>query len=476
MMPAGVARPRHADEVAAVLAWCADEGITLTPRGGGTGMPGGNVSRALVLDLGALTHLEVSDDGRLHAGAGALAADGDRLLRGAGRHLPALPSSAPWCTFGGMVATNAAGARSFSRGSVRRWTEAVDVILADGGRERLGRSTPALPGSPWSRLHSTLTALPLPPPPAVRKNSSGYAVDDFLTSGDPLDLVVGSEGTLAVVTGGTFRSEPVPPAGGVVLVGVGSPDDLPPLTREAERSGATACEYLGYRFLELGGLLGDPRLAPLDVRAGLLLVEYAATTDEVAAGLAGWGGTALRATLPAEVDALWGLRHAASPSIARAAGERRSLQFIEDAVVPRDRLGEYLRAVESILADHRIDGVIFGHAGDGHLHVNPLIDLRAPRWRAAVRTVFDEVTDVVASLGGTLSGEHGDGRIRAGTMAQIWSAPHRHAFGVVKAALDPGGRLNPGVVLPEPGADPLDGFAEGPDLQRLEIATPPVDD
>ena len=82
----------------------------------------------------------------------------------------------------------------------------------------------------------------------------------------------------------------------------------------------------------------------------------------------------------------------------------------------------------------------------------------------------------MASLGGTLSGEHGDGRIRAGTMAQIWSVPHRRAFGVVKAALDPGGRLNPGVVLPAPEADPLDGFAEGPDLQRLEIATPPVDD
>lgn len=481
MMPAGIARPRDADEVAALVAWCNAERIPLTPRGGGTGMPGGNVGRALVLDLGALDRVEVGDDGLIRAGAGAVAQTADRMARAGGHHLPALPSSAPWCTFGGMAATDAAGARTFSRGSTRRWTEALDVVLADGSVHRLERSS-APAGEPvgehatrWGPLRRELAALDLPKPPAVRKNSSGYGVDSFVAGGDPIDLVVGSEGTLAVVTGGVFRAERIPAEHGVAIVGVGDLDQLPALTAHAEASGATACEYFGRRLLELGQLLDDPRLADLDVRAGALLVEYAGSADAVAEGLAGWPGRVTSATLPHQVDALWGLRHAASPSIARAAGARRSIQFIEDAAVPRELLPTYVRAVGEILDHHGIDAVVFGHAGDGHLHINPLIDLRQEGWKAVVRAVLDEVTSVVSDLGGTLSGEHGDGRIRAGGLARIWREPHCRAFGVVKERLDPLGILNPGVILATPGADPLEGLADGPDLQRHPTPSPSAD-
>src|SRR5690606_33225472 len=119
---------------------------------------------------------------------------------------------------------------------------------------------------------------------------------------------------------------------------------------------------------------------------------------------------------------------------------------------------DYVRGLEDILARGGMDAVVFGHAGDGNLHVNPLVDPGIPGWRDRVRTVLDETVTLVATLGGTLSGEHGDGRLRAPFLDRIWPAPLVAGFAEVKRALDPRGFLNPGVVLPLPGQDPLEGL------------------
>jgi FAD/FMN-containing dehydrogenase len=134
------------------------------------------------------------------------------------------------------------------------------------------------------------------------------------------------------------------------------------------------------------------------------------------------------------------------------------MQFIEDSVVPPGRLVEYLRALEGILDRENTEAVMFGHAGDGNVHVNPLVDVRTPGWRARVRRILEATVDLVAELGGTLSGEHGDGRIRAPFLERIWGPSLAAAFRQVKRSLDPAGVLNPGVVVPLPGQDPLRGL------------------
>jgi FAD/FMN-containing dehydrogenase len=375
-----------------------------------------------------------------------------------------------------MVAADAAGARSFRYGPTHRWTRALDIVRADGSIDALdGRAAP-IDRAPWGALRDRLQSAELPPAPSLRKNSSGYAVHRFVETGDPVQLLAGSEGTLAVVTAVEFEAEPLPEARAVVLIGVPDVAVLPTLVERAQAGMATACEYFGRRLLELGRLLGDARLGGLDTSAGAVLVEYAGTSAQVAAGVAGWrkarwAAGARFAAGSDEVDALWGLRHAASPAIAEAAGRRRSIQFIEDCVVPVEVLPDFIRAVEASLSSHGLDGVIFGHAGDGNLHVNPLVDLALGDWRDRVRGVLDEVTDAVAALGGTLSGEHGDGRIRAPLLDRIWPSAMIRAFGEIKLTLDPDGILNPGVVVPRPGQDPLDGLALGPDLQRVRAPT-----
>jgi len=243
----------------------------------------------------------------------------------------------------------------------------------------------------------------------------------------------------------------------------------------ATEAGASACEFFAGRFLDVSGAREDAELGPIVGGApAVLLVEVEGDPDAIASGAArirrfadALGVRVAEAGRPAERARLWALRHAASPVIAaRARDGLVSMQFIEDSVVRPDLLGVYLEGLGEILAREETDAVMFGHAGDGNVHVNPLIDVRRPDWRARVRRILEATVDLVAGLGGTLTGEHGDGRIRAPYHGRIFGERTAGVFRTIKATLDPDGILNPGVVVPLPGQDPLQGLSPEPRRDR----------
>jgi FAD/FMN-containing dehydrogenase len=162
-----------------------------------------------------------------------------------------------------------------------------------------------------------------------------------------------------------------------------------------------------------------------------------------------------RAEDPEAVERLWELRHLASPILARMPDETRSLQLVEDGCVPVRHLGAYIVALREAARRHGFRIVIFGHAGDGHLHANVIADVRAADLVPRLASCLDEVTGAQIALGGTPSGEHGDGRLRAPYLEQTFGRPYADLCRKVKAAWDPAGILNPGVVLSAPGARPL---------------------
>jgi FAD/FMN-containing dehydrogenase len=184
----------------------------------------------------------------------------------------------------------------------------------------------------------------------------------------------------------------------------------------------------------------------------------AAKLDGLAAAMNGVADRVSVAEDEAQRERFWHVRHAASPLIAKLAGRRVSMQFIEDGVVPVARLADYIRMLRRILGEHGLPAVIFGHAGDANLHVNPLVDIEKPGWREELEAVTYEVAERIAALGGTMTGEHGDGRLRAPLLETIWGAEMVECFRAVKQAFDPAGILNPGVILPLPGQRPLDGI------------------
>lgn len=475
-LPRAAAIPEDADDVAVLVRWAAESRVPLVPRAAGTGMPGGNVGPGVVVDLmrrfGRVGAVD-AEARRVRVEPGATLGEVNAACEPFGLHFPVDPSSGRRCSLGGMLANNSAGAHSVKYGATRAWVQALEVVLADGSRATAERGRP--PGSPRLREIQERIDRELRPEreavetawPRVRKNSSGYALREYLQSGDAVDLLVGSEGTLAMIVGATLELAPIPAGRGLALLEFGSLEAAGEAILSLLPLRPATCEMLDRTFLELVRSAGADEAYPL--RPGLeavLLVEVEAETGaavtealaEVEGAVRGRATAVALAATPEEQHRLWEVRHAASPIIAAQAGGRVSMQFIEDGVVPVERLPEYVVLLRTVLAAHDLPAVIFGHAGDGNLHVNPLVDVGAPGWRRTLEEVLEEVAAGVARLGGTLAGEHGDGRLRAPLLETIWGAEMVSRFRRVKAAFDPLGILNPGVVLPLPGQRPFDSL------------------
>ena len=260
--PTAVAVPADAEDVQALITWAARKGTPVVPRGAASGMPAGNVGSCLAVDLvPGLGKIESVDPtaGTMRCGAGAIAAVVARAASRAGLAFPPLPSSAERCTIGGMVANNAAGARSFRHGAIREWLTALDIVWPDGSRSSLEAGPSASPA--WSRTLAADLSAQLRGSiqdhgwPQVRKNSSGYALDRFLPGGDALQLMVGSEGTLGIVVGATLRLAPQAQKHGVLLVGLPFLTSIPSACSAAAEANASACELFGRRLLDLAELV-----------------------------------------------------------------------------------------------------------------------------------------------------------------------------------------------------------------------------
>lgn len=486
ILPAAVARPETLPALRGVLAEAAASGWPVTPRGAGSAMDGGNLGDGVVIDLSRFEagRCEIDPAARLARVTPSLplaalnAAAAEHGLR-----LPPDPSSGAWATLGGMVGTNASGARTVRYGSVRPWVQRL-TLLTDDGPLDLARGVAPDPRHPVMRRWNADVAPALGERrdavlaryPAVRKNSAGYALDHYLRSGDPLDLVIGAEGTLGVVTDITWRLDAVPAHRASLRIVLRDRLGLSPAIEAIRAYDPSTLEFLDGSFLAL--IDRDHRLpdepASLAGAAGLLLADLegddaaeVAVRAEAAGRAAGpWARDVRTATGAEEIAALWAVRHGASPALARLDDGRRSLQVVEDGCVPPDQLTAYLQAVDAATARAGVDAITFGHAGDGHLHVNLLPDLTAAGWEARVAQVYHEVNAAAIALGGTPSGEHGTGRLRAGLLEALYGAEIVALFGAVKRAFDPAGRWNPGVLLPD-GADPLTRLKVGRDAAAL---------
>jgi FAD/FMN-containing dehydrogenase len=483
-MPRAVAVPADENDVTALVRWATRSGSPLIARGSGSSMAGGAIGDGVIVDLSRLSRIEaVNPEGRrIRVGPGALRGDVDRLARRADLRFPVDPSSGAFCTIGGMVATNAAGARSLRFGSMRSWVVALDCVFADGNRAELRRGEPPPDHVPaiarfLERAPSLVDAERTNPSthPGVLKDSSGYALNAFAGSGELIDLLVGSEGTLAVFVGVELSLLDLPGRTSSVLGAFRSLEDAVIAAAQSRDAGVVACELLERTFLDVAASGGGVLPVPSGTDA-VLLAEVegidAPGAEQIARSVerifVDAGAMDVRLALDAGTEVeLWELRHAASPILSHLDPALRSMQFIEDAAVPPSRLPDYVRGVRRALERAETRGVIFGHAGDAHVHVNPLIDVSRTNWRERVERMLDEVTDLVSSLGGTLSGEHGDGRLRTPLLERVCTSEARDRFAAVKRAFDPEGILNPGVKVPLAGQSALGDIKYDPRIASL---------
>jgi FAD/FMN-containing dehydrogenase len=476
IVPAAVARPDGLLALREVIREAAARGWPIVPRGAGTGMAGGNVGSGLVIDLTGFRADDITVDpasASATVSASVIHAALQRAAQPHGLRLGADPSSSAWATIGGMVATNAAGARSYRTGAIDQAVMALTLETAAGSLH-LERGRPPDSRHPvvdrWLRHGAAVLErhrrAVLERWPRTRKNTAGYGLGRYFRSGDLLDLVIGSEGTLGIVTDVTLRLEKIPQSRATLRIAVPSRALLPTAVAILADQYPTSIEMLDASYL---ALIPSAVLDSLPNAAGaVLLVDFEGSADPevrqradaVIQPLLDLGCGVNAAHDAATIEQLWSLRHGASPSLAALPGTQRSLQIIEDGCVPVGVLDEYLDGIESIGRKQGIALVMFGHAGDGHVHVNLLPDVSSGDWLDRVRLVYEAVTELTQRLGGTPAGEHGAGRLRAAVLPRLLGRAAIECLLAVKQSFDPTGRFNPGVIISD-GDDPLDHLKVG---------------
>jgi FAD/FMN-containing dehydrogenase/Fe-S oxidoreductase len=474
VVPQVVAFPRAVDEVIAALDVCRSLGVPLTARGAGTSVAGNAVGTGLVLDFSrnlADVHAIDGEAETATIGPGIVLADLQRAAKPYGLRFGPDPSTHNRCTLGGMIGNNACGSRALGYGRTSDNVVALDVVTGAGERLQLTRPStstvsPTLAESLTPATSPTLTKLQ----DVVSANLamirtefgrfgrqiSGYSLEHLLPERgfNVARALVGTEGTLAVVLGATVRLVRTPPAAVLVALGyadmAAAADAVPALLPFAP----IAIEGLDRRIIDVVvARRGRAAVPELPHGTGWLFVELAGTTEaELAATAAGViaeaGALGARVVSePAEAAALWRIREDGAGLASRPLGGKRSYSGWEDAAVPADKLGGYLREFETLMSGHGVSGVPYGHFGDGCVHVRIDFPLDRSDGARVFRAFLLDAAKLVASYGGSMSGEHGDGRARSELLPLMYSADALRAFAATKAVFDPDDLLNPGVIV-----------------------------
>nr|WP_147260909.1 FAD-binding and (Fe-S)-binding domain-containing protein [Pseudonocardia hierapolitana] len=463
--PLAVVLPRDAEDVAAAVAVAREFGVPVTARGGGTSVAGNAIGPGVVLDFSRhLTGIvEVDPERGTATVEPGVVLDDLRAAAGAhGLTFGPDPSTHSRCTVGGMLGNDACGSHSVRWGRTSHNVEALDVLLYDGTRMRVGPDGPALGGAARERavyreLHAlareNLATLRTGFPP-VERRVSGYALDALLPENgfDVARSLVGTEGTCVTVLSATVRLVPVPAAKALLVLGF--PDDV----AAAEAVPAVlplrpqTVEGMDARLLRLATGSGAAAAAHLPDGGAWLFVEVAGESageaaENAAAIAASVGTRGAVVTDPGLQRLLWRAREEGAGVATRAADGREAWPGWEDAAVPPDRLASYLREFRALLAAHGLTGITFGHFGEGCIHTRIDVDLVGPGGAAGFRRFVTDAADLVVAHGGSLSGEHGDGQARSELLGRMYPPEMIALFERFKSIWDPDDGMNPGVIV-----------------------------
>ncbi|MGH3698240.1 MAG: FAD-binding and (Fe-S)-binding domain-containing protein [Pseudonocardiaceae bacterium] len=451
--PRAVVLPRCAEDVSAVLALCREQQVPLTARGAGTSVAGNAVGPGVIVDFSRYLDavLDLDPSARLARVQPGVVLD--TLQAAAAPHglrFGPDPSSHSRCTLGGMIGNNACGTHSVAWGTTAQNVEELVVLLPDGSRLVAGAGSLPAEVRTLEREHRRLIRTALPDWP---RRGSGYALQHLLPEhGSQLArALTGTEGTCAVLLEATVRL--IAPPGAVVLLVLGFPDT--PAAADAAPS------LLPHQPLTVEGMdaaliaalrARNALVAQLPDGAAWLLVEFGADTagGAVAAAqavAAQAGRPHLVVTDPAHRAALWRIREAGAGLVTRLADGAQAWPGWEDATVPPDRLGDYLRDFAGLMAEHGRQGAVYGHFGEGCVHVRLDADLLTDAGRRDFRRLLEHAADLVVVHGGSLCGEHGDGRARSELLPRMYPREVLDLFARFKDIFDPNRLLNPGVLV-----------------------------
>ncbi|RBI60503.1 FAD-linked oxidase [halophilic archaeon] len=474
--PAGVVWPASATDVQRTLRFARDAGTSVVARGAGSSLTGNAVGEGIVLDCSRHFDEIVSIDPEAQTVTvqpGVVLAELNDTLAEHGLYFPPDPSTSTTCTVGGMVANDAAGPHSVRHGTTRDNVNQVRCLLPDGTAGTFERVDGERLDAELARddrigdLYRTVVDLASKHAdeinrryPDVDRNSSGYDLESCVASDgswvDLSNLIVGSEGTLGIVTEVTLELTERPETRAAALIFYDDVRGAADAVTDALTADPSAVELVDDAVLEHAREAWGIDLVPAAAGAALLVeVECDASEQDrrldevVVAGRTETTVAVERAVADEKQDRLWRVRKASNPLLNRRPDDEQALSFVEDAAIPPEKLPVYLDRVADILADHGLDASVFGHAGQGVLHVKPFLNLKNEADRERLQSVSEAVHGVVLDVGGAISGEHGDGRLRSEYLPAMYGETLYEAFKKVKRTVDPEDVCNPTKVVPD---------------------------
>lgn len=452
--------------------------VPITARGSGTDQSGAAIGSGIVLVFPAHMNRVIELDGKTGLATVEPGINYGKLqqtLMTHGRFLPPYPTSMEYSTIGGAVANNAAGEKSVKYGDTRRYVHSLRVVLANGevietGRlskrdlsKKLGMAT--FEGEIYRAVDTlleenakTIETMKL----HVTKNSTGYDLVDVKHADGSIDLTplfVGSQGTLGIITEVTLGTEPYAPETNLVVAAFDDIQQASQALQELRKleDRPSAVEMIDGNLIEQvrqrhPNLLKDLIQKPYP--ALILLVEFDGAerqrkrgTRQASKLFDTYGASWQEESDPEKQNELWKIRQLPAIVATHNDGARRALPVIEDGIVPVEKFGEYLQAIYDLLTRNRVEAAVWGHAGDSHLHMQPYLDLSQIGDRQKAYKLLEEHTQLVISMGGSTSGQHGDGRLRAPYLRQQYGSEAYALFQKIKHIFDPYGMLNPGVKI-----------------------------
>jgi FAD/FMN-containing dehydrogenase/Fe-S oxidoreductase len=500
-VPIGLVVPRDVEDVVATVAACREFGAPVLSRGGGTSLAGQCCNVAVVLDFSKYMNgiLELDPATRM-----ALVQPGivlDALRNEAERHELTFapdPATHSRCTIGGMIGNNSCGVHALMGGKTVDNVEALEVLLYDGTRMRVGRTSEAeltaiiaeggRRGEIYAglkRLRDEYAGLVRERFPDIPRRVSGYNLDQLLPENgfNVARALVGTEGTCVTILEAICELKPSPQHRRLVVLGFAdaflAADHVPRVLKFGP---------IGLEGFD-GFLLDSMRLKNLavdDVKLlpegrGFLLCEFGADTpDEVEAMAAALVQEAsgfarpisVAAYSPADAARVWKVRESALGATVFVPGQASGWEGWEDSAVPPEVLGAYLRELFALMDGYGYRSPMYGHFGQGCVHLRINFDLETAEGVAAFRRFLDEAADIVLKYGGSFSGEHGDGQARAALLPKMFGPELMRAFAEFKALWDPTNRMNPGKLIdPVAVYDPVENLRIGPGYESAKTKT-----
>ena len=486
MRPLGVVIPKTTASAIRAVQICAEMGVPLMARGGGTSQCGQTVNEALILDCSKyLNALERVDLESMTATVqpGLVLDRLNRLLKKDGVFFPVDPSTASRATIGGMTANNSSGARSIRYGNMVHNVRAIDGVLQTGepltqARDRLAGALRAIADREAGEIAARY--------PKVLRRVGGYNLDLIKpTTTDLVPILVGSEGTLAFFTQIDVALSRLPAHAVLGIAKFPTFYAAMDAAQHLVKTDPVAVELIDRTMIELSREIPIFRPTMEKFVRGepdsVLLVEYTGEEeapllrkldelDEVMASL-GFPNSVVKLRSKADQDEMWTVRRAGLDIMGSMKGDAKPISIIEDCAVPLEHLAEYTAHLNEIFARHETVGTFYAHASVGCLHVRPLLNLKNDLDVKKLRSIAEEAFAYVREYKGSHSGEHGDGIVRSEFHEEMFGSRIVRAFEEVKDIFDPSGLLNPGKIVRAPKMDDRHLFRFGPDYATNAPAT-----